>query len=129
MRRLARWLGAGQRHHATHEGVVQGRLAGLAGGIPQQAVDTPQGEAPLSAPDRRPADADPARHLGDAEALGRMEDDSRPQHVLVGTVAIRHDRLEPSTIVTGHDGADILGHPASMPHLSALVNPVIASVH
>jgi hypothetical protein len=58
-----------------------------------------------------------------------MENDPRPQHVFVGAVAIGDDRLEPSTILTGHDGADILSHPASMPHLSALVNPVIASVH
>jgi hypothetical protein len=129
VRRLARWLGAGQRHHAPHEGVVQRRLAGLAGGIPQQAVDPRQGEAPLPAPDRRPADADPPRHLGDAQALGRIENDPRPQRVLVDAVTIGDDRLEPSTIVTGHNGADMLGRPAGMPHLSAFVNPLIVSVH
>jgi hypothetical protein len=38
--------------------------------------------------------------------------------------------LSSSTLsaATGHDGADISGHPAIMLHLSALVTPGIASV-
>ena len=64
---LAGRLGAGQRDHPVHGGVAQGRLAGLAGGIAQQAVDPGLGEAPLPAPDRRPADPGAPGDLGDAQ--------------------------------------------------------------
>ena len=49
-----------------------------------------------------------------ANRRGGVEDDPRPQHVLVGAVAIGDDRLETSTIFTGDQGADILSHPPSM---------------
>jgi hypothetical protein len=49
--------------------------------------------------------------------------------VLVGAVAIGDDRLEPSTIVTEDEGADMLSHPRRMPHPPAIVNPAIVSVH
>jgi hypothetical protein len=94
MGRLARRRDAGLRHHPAHEGLFQAGLAWLAGAIAQQAVDSGQGEAPLPAPHRRPADAHPAGHLGHAEVGEGMENDPRPQHVLVGAVAIRDERLE-----------------------------------
>ena len=54
--RLAGRLGTGERHDPLHGLIAQGRFAGLAGGIAQQAVDAGLGEPPLPAPDRRPAD-------------------------------------------------------------------------
>jgi hypothetical protein len=127
--RLARRLGAGQRHHPAHDGVVQARLARLAGRVAQQPVDPGQGKAPLPAPHRRTADARAPRHLGDAQPVGRMEKDPRPQQVLVGAVAIGDDRLKPSTILTGDDWTDILGHPPRLPDPPPLVNPINVSVH
>jgi len=129
MGRLAGRLGAGQRHHAAHGGIFQRRLARRAGGVADEAIDAGFGEPPLPAPDRRPADPGAARYLGDAQPLGRMEDDSSPRHMLLRAVAIGDDRPEPSAILSRHQGADILSHMPKMPHPPLVVNPPNASVH
>ena len=87
VRRLAGRLGEVSATTRRTRASARGALPGLRVAS-RSRPSTPTGETPLPAPDRRPADADPARHLGDAEALGRMENNSRPQHVLVGAVAI-----------------------------------------
>jgi hypothetical protein len=49
--------------------------------------------------------------------------------MLLGTVAIGHDRLQPSTIRSRNQGAHDLSHASSMPHPCPFVNPMSASVH
>jgi hypothetical protein len=127
--RLAGWLGAGQRDHALGHGGAQRRLAGLAGGIAQQTVDAGGGEALLPAPHRGPADAGASGDLSDAQPLSRVEDDPSPRHVLLSAIAIGHDRLEPSTIVSGNQGAKDLSHGPNMPHRPVFVNLLFVSVH
>ena len=80
-------------------------------------------EAPLPAPHRRPADPGAPRHLG------RPQDDPSPRHVLLGAVAIGYHRLQPSALRNRDQGANDLSHALSIPHLPAVVNPMIASVH
>jgi hypothetical protein len=58
-----------------------------------------------------------------------VEHDPRPQHMLVGAVAVGDDRLEPSTILTKDGGADILGHAPSMPHPFPAVNLQNVTMH
>jgi hypothetical protein len=122
-------LGAGQGHHLAHRGIAQRRLARLARGIAQEALDPGLGVAPLPAPYRRPADPGAPGRRGDTQPLGRAQEDPSPRHVLLGAVAIGHDRLQTSTILGRHQGTDDLRHGPSMPHLSALMNPMNASVH
>ena len=101
-------------------GGAKRRLAGLARGIAQQAVDPGLGEA-LAASATPPAGR-PRRagRLGDRQPLGRAEDDPSPRHVLLGAVAIGDDRLQTSTILSRHQGTDVLSHAPSMPHLAPL---------
>ena len=44
------------------------------------------------------------RDLGDVQAVGRAEDDPSARHMLLGAIAIGHDRLETSTIRSRHKG-------------------------
>ena len=118
--RLAGRLGAGQRDHPMHGGVAQRRLAGLAGGIAQQAVDPGLGEPPLPAPHRRPADPGAPGDLGDVQPVGRAQDDPSPRHVLLGAVAIGDDRLQTSTILGRDQRTDDLSHAPSIAHPPAL---------
>ncbi len=129
MGRLAGRLGAGEGYHLVHGGVGQRRLARLAGRVVQQAVDPGFGEAPLPAPHRRPANPGAPGDLGDAQPLGRCQNDPSPRHVLLGAVTIADDRLQTSTIRGRDERADEMSHAHSMPHLPALMNPMIASVH
>jgi len=129
MGRFAGRLGAGQRDHALHRGGAQRRLAGLAGRIPQQAVDAGPGKAPLPAPHRRPADAGAPGDIGDRQPLGGVEDDSRPGHVLLGAIAIGDDRLETGTILSRDQRTDFLSHGGSISPSRPFVNPLNASVH
>ena len=122
-------LGAGQRDHPVHRGVVQARFARLAGRIPEQAIDPGLGEAPLPAPDRRSADRSAPGDLGDRQSVGRAQDDPSPRHVLLGAIAISHDRLQTSTIRRRDPRADNLCHPTNIAHLPTYVNLLIASVH
>jgi hypothetical protein len=126
VRRLAGRLGAGQGDHPLHRRVVQARLARLAGGIPEQAVDAGFGEPSLPAPDRRPADQGAP---GDLQPVGRTQDDPSPRHVLLGAVTIGDDRLQTSTSLGRAQGTDGLSHGPSIAHPSCLVNPPYASVH
>jgi Domain of unknown function (DUF4062) len=122
-------LGTGQRHDPVHGLIAQGRLAGLAGGIAQQAIDPGFGEPPLPAPDRRPADAGAPADRGHVQPVGRAENDPSPRHVLLSAVAIGDDRLQTSTIFSRDQGTDCLSHGPSMTHLLGPVNPLFASAH
>jgi hypothetical protein len=103
MARPVQWVaapgGSAQVSATTRRTVASARGAfGLVAGIAQQAGDAGLGKAPLPAPDRRAADPGAPGDLGDAQPLGRIQDDPRPRHVLLGPVAIGHDRLQTSAI-------------------------------
>jgi hypothetical protein len=46
----------------------------------------------------------------------RQQHDPRPLDMLLAMVAIRHDRLEPSTIIDGNVDLDPLAHPGTGAH-------------
>jgi hypothetical protein len=126
--RLARRLGAGQRDHLLGRGGVEWRLAGLAAGVAQQAVDAGFGVASLPAPDCRPADVGPPRDLGDRQARGRRQNDPSPRHVFLGAVAIGdspRDEHDPPPRPKGRRAEPWAQHRT----FAALVNPLNASVH
>ena len=129
LRRFAGWLGAGQRHHAADQIGAQRRLAGLAGGIALQAIDPGLGEPPLPALGGGPTDPGAPGDLGDAQPVGRAQDDPSPRDVLLGAVAIGDDRLQTSTILSRDHRADGLSHEPTIAHLPALANRLFASVH
>jgi hypothetical protein len=113
-------LGAGQGHHPVHGLVAQRRLARLACGVAEQAVDAGLGEPPLPATDRRPADPGAPCDLGDVQPLGRAQNDLRPRHVLLGAIAIGHDRLQTSTILGRDQRTDDLSHKPCIAYLRPL---------
>ena len=127
MGRRAGWLGAGQGDHPVNRGVAQRRLAGLAGGVAEQAVDAGLGEALLPAPHCGPADPRAPGNLGDAQPHGRSQNDPRPHHMLWGAVAIGHDRLQTSTIGRRDHRINELSHAPSIAHLPALAIHLFAS--
>jgi hypothetical protein len=122
-------LGAGQGHDPTHGLIAQGRLAGLAAGIAQQPLDPGFGEAPLPAPDRRPADSGAPGDLRNLQPAGGAQNDPSARHVLLRAVAIGDDRLQTSTILGRDQRTDDLRHMPSIAHPPRLVNPLFASVH
>ena len=91
-------------------GAANGALPGLRVASRKQAVDPRLGEPPLPAPDRRPADPGAPGDLGDAQPVGRAQDDPSPRHVLLGAVAIGDDRLQTSTILGRDHRTDDLSH-------------------
>jgi hypothetical protein len=105
------------------------RLAGLARGIPQQALDAGGDEALLPAPHRRAADLGVSCDLGDGQPLGRAKNDPGPCAMLLRAVAIGDDRLETNTILSRDQGTDDLSHRGSMPRSHVAMNPLNASVH
>ena len=111
---LARRFAAGQRHDAMDGRVAQMGSARPARRVPQQALDAGCGEPPLPAPHRRPANPAAPRRLGDVQPRGRGEDDPSPRHVLLGAVAIGHDRLQTSTIGSRDQRTYDLSHAPSM---------------
>jgi hypothetical protein len=129
MGRFAGRLAAGQRHHAGDGRIGRAGLAGFPGLVAEQAGYALFGVAALPAPDRGSADAGAPGDLGDAQPIGRMEDDPGALHVLQGLVPIGDERLETSAILTADEGADVLSHPPRMPHPSPCLNPMNAPVH
>jgi hypothetical protein len=129
VRGFAGRFGAGERHHPLHGLIAQGRFAGLAGGITEQALHASFDEPPLPAPDRRATDAGAPRDLGDVQPRGRPENDPSPRHVLLGAVAIGDDRLQTSAILDRDQRTDDLSHASSIAHPSTLVNLLFASAH
>ena len=93
------------------------------------AVDLGFGEATLPAPDRRPAEPGTPADLCNAQPVGRAQDDPSPCHMLLGAVAIGHDRLQTSTILSRDHRTHDLSHRPSIAHSATLVNPLFASVH
>jgi hypothetical protein len=104
-------------------------LAGLTGGVAQQAVDAGRNEALLPAPHRRSADVGALGDLGDRQPLGRAKDDPSPRGMFLGAVAIGDDRLETSSILSRDQWTNLLSHRSSVLRKRSLVNPLNASVH
>jgi hypothetical protein len=129
MGRLARRLGAGQRHHL---GRLVGRdrgLAGLAGVVAQQTLDPGFGEALLPAPRRRPADADALGNPLRRSSIGRGEHNPRPLDMLTPPIAVGHDHLQPFPVRSTDDHTYGLSHTPRIAHSAALVNLMNASAH
>ena len=104
---------------------LPGRLVRRAG----EPVDAGLGEAPLPAPDRRPADPSAAGDLRHVQPLGRVQDDPRPRRVLLRPVAIGHDRRQALAIPRRDNGTDRMGHGHAIAHLGTSMNLPNASVH
>ena len=66
--------------------------------VAQEFVDTLFHEPFLPAPDHRLGTAHLAHDREHADAVGAQQHDPRPFHMLLAAAAVRHDRLEPSTI-------------------------------
>ena len=126
---LAGWLGAGQRHHPTHQRLAQGRLARFPGLVAQEPVHTHLGVALLPAPDRRPADSGLSRHRCDVEPVGREQHHPGAGDLLLGAVPIGDDRLQASAIAGRHHETDGLSHGLNIAPVQIRVNPLYASVH
>jgi hypothetical protein len=122
-------LGAGERHDPVYGLVAQRRLAGLAGRIAQQPLDPGLGEPPLPAPHRRPADLGAPADRGDAQPVGRVQNDPSPHHMLLRAIALGDDRLQTSTLVGRDQETGDLSHAPSVAHPLGHVNPLYASVH
>ena len=86
------------------------RLAGLAGLVAQQPVDTRLHEASLPAPDAGLRHARPAHDLRRAAPCGRGQDDPCPPHMLLGAVPIGHNGFQPLSVRGAYLKADPLAH-------------------
>jgi hypothetical protein len=113
--RLAGRLAQGQLDHPLDHRRGQRRLAWRPALVAQQPVDARGHEPRLPAPYRRLGTADLAHDRKRAHAVGAQQHDSRPLNMLLAAVAIRHDRLEPSTIIGGNLDLDALAHPGTPP--------------
>src|SRR5882724_4157031 len=99
-------------------------LAGLAGLVAQQPVDTLLGEALLPSPYRRPAGLGLARHGQHRQAVGRQENDPSSLNVLLWSVAIADDRSQSHAIPVTEKNTDGLCHAPRI----AWPRPVVAAV-
>ena len=90
------------------------RLAGPPGLVTQEALDALRREAGLPAPDDGLRFARPAHHLKGAAALRRGEDDVGPPDMLLGRIAIRDDRPQPTAILRRDGDDDPCSHPKSL---------------
>jgi hypothetical protein len=108
--RLAGRLAEGQLDHPLDHRLGQWRLARRSALVPQQPVDTLGREPFLPPPDRRLGAAHLAHDPKRAETLPAQQYDPRPFDMLLATIAIRHDRLEPSAIIGGNLDLDPLAH-------------------
>jgi hypothetical protein len=88
------------------------RDAGLAGLVMQEAGHALAHEALLPAPHARLRHAGAAHHLVGPEALGRGEDDHRSPGVLLGAVAVGHDRLQAGLVGDADVEVDVRAHTA-----------------
>ena len=102
------------RHHRLDHGLGQRRNACRPGLVVHQTVHAVRHEAFLPAPDAGLRHPGPAHHRGGAAAVCGRQDDPRPPDVLLRAVAVRHDRLEPSTIGGAHVDLDSLAHGHSL---------------
>ncbi len=125
---VARRFRARQCQHLRDGLGRQRRPAGFARLITQQPIHALLGIAQLPAPHRRPAGPAAPGNLENRQALGRMKNDPRPLHMLLGAVAIRDQTPKLGTIFHGNHDADSLNHPQSIA-LKPDVNLVSASVH
>ena len=127
--RLAQRLRAGECYDLGRQRVAEWRLAGLAGLVAQQAIDTGFGVASLPAPDRRAADASFASDRSHVETVGREQHDPRSSDMLLRTITIGDDRCQALAILGRNKRAERLCHAASIAQLRSDVNLKNASVH
>ena len=126
---LAGRLRTGQGQHLGHLRGGQRRPARRTGLVAKQSIDALLGVARLPAPDRGAADAGKSGHFQDAAALGRVQDDMCPLHMLERAGAVRGNRRKPRTILFPDDDADGLSHAPRLAQLKPLVNLTFVSVH
>ena len=103
------------RHRPLDHNLGQRRLARRPALVAQQALDARVPEPLLPSPHRRLGAADLAHNRHRAHVVGGQQHDPRPFDVLLAAVAIRHDRLEPSTIAGANLNFDPLAHPGMIP--------------
>jgi hypothetical protein len=126
--RLARRLGERQVDHPLDHRPGQGQLPRRTALILQQPVHALCQEPFLPAPHRRLGAAHLAHDRKRAHAVGAQQHDPRPFDMLLAAVAIRHDRLEPSTIIGGNLDFDPLRIPARY-HILALNGILMTSLN
>ncbi len=129
VRDLTRWFAASQRDQPLNIGVRHRRLARLSAAFTQKSINTRLGIPPLPAPDRRAADIGKPGNLSDVQSVGRMQNDPRTGHMLLGAVTIGEDRFQANTILSRDKGAYSLGHADGIAYPTDNVNPMNASVH
>ena len=110
MGRLAGWLAEGQVDPPLDHRLGQRRLAWRPALVPQQPVHALGREPFLPPPHRHLGAAHLAHDRKRAQAVGDQQHDPRPVDMLSAAVPIRHDRLEPSTIVGGNLELDPCAH-------------------
>ena len=108
--RFAGRFAEGQIDHPLDHRLGHRRRARRPALVPQQPVDTRDREPLLPAPDRGLGAAHLTHDRKRAEPLRCQQHDPRPFDMLLATVAIRHDRLEPSAIIGGNLDLDPLAH-------------------
>ena len=111
MRCLAGRIAPRERDNALDHRRFQRRLAGAARLIPQQPVHAFQHEAFLPAPDTGLVLPGLALDGGRPNTVGGQQIDPYPPNVLLRAIAIRHDRLETSTIGGINRNDDSMAHP------------------
>ena len=112
---LAGRLGAGQRHHALHRGGSQRASCPACGVASRNRPSTPA-SAKRRCQRHTAGRPTPARRATSAtlSRVGRRQNEPSPRHVLLGAVAIGHDRLETRTIRGRNPRTDDLSHAPSM---------------
>src|SRR5215510_11188989 len=114
VRHFCRWGSERKINNAPHRCGWQWLLAGLAGFVAQKAIDALAHEALLPAPYHRLAELRATHDLVGAAALGRRQDHLGALHVLLFSVAIPDDSLQPKTILGRDRKADPCSHAFSM---------------
>ena len=122
-------LAAGQRQHLGDRCGRQRRTAGLACLVPQQALYALLGEALLPTPHSRSADAALPGDFENRQPVGREQDDPGPLDMLLRTIAIVEDCIEPHPIIGAKENVDALSHARKITQHANLVNPPFASLH
>lgn len=118
-----------QRKHFSHHLRRQRCPAGLARLVTEQPIKALLGIALLPAPHRRAASPAAPCNIKDGQAIGRIENDPRPLHMLLRPVTIADDRRQLRSLFNGENEANSLSHTFSMARFANSVNLLNASVH
>jgi hypothetical protein len=113
MRDTRRCLATGQRHDTRHCSGRDRRLARIARLVAQPSIRPRFGETLLLAPNHRPTDIHPSRHLLHRPTIRRSKNDLRTLDMLAWQVAIRSNRLKSPSVRRAQPNAYCLCHPRS----------------